>query len=646
MKKFAAALFVFLGLFSISHAKIEPQLMSRLDTLSSSEEISVIVFMKEKPSISALSGNRRDRLPALTSFSERSQRGINDWLDKKKKVDKKVAFKRFWTFNGFALRAPKEVIEEIAARDDVEKIISDKVLRLPPRPAESLSVMSLRPLSSSVEDNIALIKADKVWGDLSFTGSGVKVGIADSGVLATHPDLSGKISLQATFNSLGNKISDTAVDTDGHGTHVAGIVAGGNASGKYIGVAPEADLLIARVFDSGSATFSQVIGGIEWLIDNDAKIVNLSLGSDSVGIADPDWEANVDTWDSLGILIVSAIGNHGPGAGTTTSPGNTPKALGIGNVNSADDIYSGSSRGPISWSGTPYTKPDISAPGVLIKSAYIDGGYEYMTGTSMACPHVSAVAALMLQADPTLAPATLRGIIESTAYRRNDVDYKSNDYGWGRVDALTAVGAVAAPSTIETPAYSPSPARYKEAISVSAVITNAYSDSLSTVLIYRNDTRVWKNTPMSKEAGSSRYSGVIPAEDALSNIDYYIRANASFSPSNAPADTHKIEIEPAASLSLSGLQTVPNPFAAGRESATFFYELSKAGQVTVRIINLRGETVKILSQSGSFGTNSFEWNGILEDGTVASNGVYIYQVIARDIDGSSAVATGKMIVLK
>ena len=156
---------------------------------------------------------------------------------------------------------------------------------------------------------------------------------------------------------------------------------------------------------------------------------------------------------------------------------------------------------------------------------------------------------------------------------------------------------------------------------------------------------------MTKESGSSLYRGVIGASDVISDIDYYIQAadgtgNSSRSPSGAPDDTHAIAVQQTTSVLLSGIQTVPNPFAAGRESATFFYELSKAGQVTVRIMNLRGETVKVISQSGSFGTNSFEWNGILEDGSVASNGVYIYQVIAKDIEGSSVSARGKIIVLK
>ena len=656
MKKFIAALFVFLALFSVCNAKIEPRLSSKLNVLSSSEEISVIVYMKDGAPLSSLSGTRKDRIASMKRFSEISQAGVRSFLETKKQKVKNIAYQKFWSFNGLALKAPKEVIEEIASRDDVEKITENKTFRLPPRPAENLSTMSLSHLSSSVEDNIALIKADKVWDDLGFRGTGIKVGIADTGVLASHPDLTGKVSLQATFNSLGTQISSTANDTDGHGTHVAGIIAGGNSSGKYIGAAPASDLIVAKVFDdSGTATFAQVVGGVEWTITNGAKVVNLSLGSDAIGIADELWKDMVDNWDSVAkVLIVAAIGNEGPSSGTTTSPGNTPSALGVGAVLLSDDIWSGSSRGPISWSGTSYTKPDISAPGVSIKSSYIDSDqYEYMSGTSMACPHTTAVAALMLEANSSLEPSTIRTIIRNTAYRRGDTSYPNNNYGSGRIDALSAVTAATAndttPPTIETPSHTA--AGFKTDITVSAVIADDYTNSPSATLYFKNDTCVWQNSPMTKEAGTNNFNGVIPAASVISNIDYFIQAtdgagNTSRSPSGAPGDTHQIETSTTTNVVLSGLQTCPNPFAAGRETATFFYELSKPAQITVRIMNMRGETVKVILQSGSFGTNSFSWNGVLEDGRIASNGVYIYQVVAKDIEGSSTAAKGKLVVLK
>lgn len=652
MKKFIAAFFIFLALYSLSHAKIEPQLSSKLGTLIGSEEISVIVFMKEKPAISALSGTRGDKISTLNRFSERSQRGISEALTRKKQRNKKISFNRFWTFNGLGLTAPKDVIEEIAARDDVEKIVLNRIFRLPPRPKETTRLSSIKPLSATVEDNIAQIRADKVWDELGFRGNGVKVGIADTGVLSTHSDLTGKVLLEATFDlSTGSKTSDTATDNDGHGTHVAGIVAGGNNSGKYIGTAPDAKLLVAKVFNNDAeptASYASVSSGVEWLITNEADIVNLSLGDSSEDSYDF-FRGLVDIWDSdLNTLIVGAIGNDGPGSATTNSPGNAPKTLGIGAVDNSDDIASFSSRGPVSWSSVSL-KPDVCAPGVLIMSSYNNGGYKTISGTSMACPHAAGVAALMLEANPTLTPSDIRERLKNTAFRKDEVDYHSNSYGWGRIDALAALSSV--PPTIETPSYTPIPARFAENIVVSANILFSVSDASSSVLHYRNDTGAWLNSPMTKEAGSTLYKGIVPAADAISSLDFYIVATDgvgvwSRSPSGAPADTHIIVIEPASNLSLSGLQTVPNPFAAGRESATFFYELSKAGQATVRIMNLRGETVKVISQSGSFGTNSFEWNGILEDGSIASNGVYIYQVIARDIEGSSAVATGKMIVLK
>ena len=658
MKKFTAALFVFLALCSVSHAKIEPQLKSKLSELSVSEEISVIVFMKEKPAISALSGTRGDKISTLNRFSERSQRGISEALTRKKQRNKKISFNRFWTFNGLGLTAPKDVIEEIASRDDVEKVALNRTFSLPPRPQETVTIKpSAKILSFSVEDNIALIKADKVWEE-GYSGSGIKVGVADTGVLSTHADLTGKVLLEATFDvDTGAKTADSAPDNDGHGTHVAGIVAGGNASGKYIGTAPGSQLLVAKVFNNDvpdpTASYASVSSGVEWLIANGADIVNLSLG-DSSETSYVFFRGLVDIWDSdLNTLIVGAIGNEGPGSGTTNSPGNVPKALGVGAVDNSDDIASFSSRGPVSWSSVSYVQPDISAPGVSIRSSYKTGGYAAGSGTSMACPHAAGVAALMLQANPSLETASIRSILKNTAYRKDGISYENNDYGWGRIDALNAVTAAIAgdtiPPTIEAPSYIGN--TFREDITILSRITDNYTDQPQARLFYRNDTRVMKSLPMTREAGSSLYRGIIKGTDVISNINYYIQAvdgagNSSRSPSGAPDDTHTISVDQTAGMTLSGLQTCPNPFAAGKESATFFFELSKAGQVTVRILNTLGQTVKLFSITGNFGTNSFSWDGRLEDGSLAANGVYLYQITAKDVGGSMASARGKMIVLK
>ncbi len=654
-KNIVAFLISLLVLMSSSFAaELDPVLVKKLKVSTSSEKISAIVYLKEKPVVSLMSKDRVRRLSEVQAFSKRSQQKIMKLLEAGKSKGRVSKLKSFWTFNGFAIEADRSVIEEISSREDVERIELNKTLKLPPAPRITAGDRSVVIKASTIESNISQIRADKAWFDYGIYGQGVKVGIADTGCLAAHPDLADRIFLQADFDSVGNKISNTASDGNGHGTHVAGIVAGGSASGKAIGVAPKASLLIAKVFtDSGDATYAQVFGGVEWLIANDSKVINLSLGSDSVGEAEDVWRSKVDAWDSLGVLIVAAIGNDGPLASTTTSPGNVLSAFGVGAVNGADSIASFSSRGPIVWSGTSYKKPDICAPGVIITSSYNNGAYTEMSGTSMACPHISGIAALMLEANPTLETTSIKDILKNTASRQDLISYQSNDYGWGRADALGAVISSLAgdttPPTIEAPSISGS--TYGQNITVSSVITDNLTISPTAFLYYKNQTGVWESVVMTRESGTNSFNGIIDASKVKSSIDYYLTAgdhagNSSRLPADAPAGYYTINIAPLDVLAISENQTCPNPFAAGRESSTFFYNLSKPANVTVRIFNMAGEAVKTILQSGNFGYNTFNWDGTSQDGQIVPNGVYIYQILAVDTSGASGFAKGKIIVLK
>ncbi len=654
MKNKLVALFIlFSVLFVLGNSKYEPELEKQLKSFSSSDEISAIFFLKDKPIKPPHLKMLSENINFLNSYSERSQVFVADFVKEKQKQGKKIDYKRYWIFNGFSVKAKKEIIEELSKNENIAKVFLNRRFKVPPTIRERAPKNKISPLSTlSVEDNIALIRADKVW-DLGYDGSGIKVGIADTGVLATHKDLLGKIILQATFDNSGNKISDSAVDNDGHGSHVAGIIAGGNNSGKYIGVAPKTSLLIAKVFNP-EATYDSVTAGVQYLITNGAKIINLSLGSDE-NYADPVMETLVENAESLNVLIVSAIGNYGPSSASTTSPGNVPKAVGVGATDNSGEIASLSSRGPIIWSGTTYIKPDIVAPGLSIKSCdYLDpNDYEIMSGTSMACPHVAGVISLMIQANPALSIQNLKNIIKNSSIKKDGVSYPNNTYGYGLIDALNAVLSAKQgdiiPPTIES--VSSSGNKYKQPITISSKITDNFSSSLETTILYKNDTLVWKNSPLTKEATSNYYSGQIDGNDVISNISYYIRAkdesgNESRYPSNAPNDTIQISVEEGTETIISNPTSVPNPFSAGKENTTFFYELSKPAQVFLKIFNINGEVVKSISVNGNFGTNTLTWDGTLEDGSIAANGIYIYIITAKGIDGSSSSTKGKMIVLK
>ncbi|MEM7745238.1 MAG: S8 family serine peptidase [Pseudomonadota bacterium] len=242
-------------------------------------------------------------------------------------------------------------------------------------------------------------------------GSKVRVAVLDTGIDATHPDLVGKVADFAEFDFSGNVTAQgvaNARDSGEHGTHVAGTIVGGNASGGWIGVAPDAEVIAGLVLNGGAGgTLAQVIAGIDWAVNSNADIINMSLG----GLT---FDSSVDTpyqraiVDALfrGALVVAAIGNDGHQ--TTGAPGNDYFSLAVG----AHDIqgrcagFSGGRTHVLTQSNVinddflplVYTKPDVSAPGVAVKSCVPNNGYENFNGTSMATPHAAGAAALLYAA--------------------------------------------------------------------------------------------------------------------------------------------------------------------------------------------------------------------------------------------------------
>ncbi|MER5432005.1 S8 family serine peptidase [Streptomyces sp. NPDC002588] len=268
-----------------------------------------------------------------------------------------------------------------------------------------------------------------------YTGKGVKVAVLDTGIAHAHPDLQGKVT--AERNLIAG--SDNAEDDNGHGTHVAGIVAGSGAAsnGRYEGVAPDASLLIGKVMDAGGSGFSStIIAGMEWAVAQGADVVNMSLGSSlpSTG-ADPLSQA-VNTLSAQSkTLFVVAAGNSGPGTPTIGAPGAADAALTVGAVDSTGAIASFSSRGPRLGDGA--IKPDITAPGVAVVSARakgtpigdidpagpqgpIDDNYTALSGTSMATPATAGAVALLAQAHPDWSGEQLKDAIRSTASPQPD----------------------------------------------------------------------------------------------------------------------------------------------------------------------------------------------------------------------------------
>ena len=270
------------------------------------------------------------------------------------------------------------------------------------------------------------IDADLVWG--ITTGDPIRVAIVDTGIDVKHPDLidnlkSGVSTVQYTTSYN---------DDNGHGTHVAGIAAAVDNTIGVIGVGPQIDLYAVKVLDRrGSGYLSDVIEGLGWAIQNGMQVVNMSLGTASDVQSFHDAVAEVY---AAGITQVAAAGNTGE---AVIYPAAYPEVIAVSATDNTDTIAPWSSRGP---------QIDLAAPGVSIYSTYKGSTYKTLSGTSMAAPHVTGAAALVLtqtaKCDTDLSgscsPAEVQQRLEITA---EDLGTAGRDdlYGSGLVDAEKAV---------------------------------------------------------------------------------------------------------------------------------------------------------------------------------------------------------------
>ncbi|SDL14179.1 S8 family peptidase [Natronincola ferrireducens] len=255
-----------------------------------------------------------------------------------------------------------------------------------------------------------------------LTGKGVTVAVVDSGVYP-HSDLTTPTNRIIGFVDFVNK-KNTPYDDDGHGTHVAGIVAGNGfaSTGKYMGIAPDANIVGVKVLNKdGGGSISDVIAGVQWVVDNknryNIKVMTMSLGTKAKSSyrEDPLCKA-VDSAAAQGITVVVAAGNSGPDTSTINSPAISPNIIAVGACNDRTasnpkncKIADFSSRGP-----TPdgIHKPDILAPGVDINSlSNKDNGYRSLSGTSMATPIVAGCAALLYENNPRLTPQETKNLM-------------------------------------------------------------------------------------------------------------------------------------------------------------------------------------------------------------------------------------------
>lgn len=388
-----------------------------------------------------------------------------------------IPHRRFWIANAIEVEADLSALADLALFADVIRIEPNRAAR-----TKLPETTSAPAAPKAVEWGIANVRAPEAWA-LGVRGAGVVVAGQDTGYRWDH------VALRASYRGWNGSSashdhhwwdaihadiglpnsnpcgynSGLPCDDHGHGTHTMGTMVGRDGTNE-IGVAPESRWIACRNMDIGDGVPASYLECFQFFVaptdlagqnprpDLAPHVINNSWGCPpSEGCAWHTLEAAVTSVRAAGILVVASAGNSGPSCSTITDPPALyADAFTVGAHSSSNAIAGISSRGPVSIDSSGRLKPDVSAPGVSVRSSLLGGGYGTMTGTSMAGPHVAGVAALVMSANPALKgnPAAVEAILRaSAAPTTSSLNCGSFSgsvvpnavFGHGRVDALAAV---------------------------------------------------------------------------------------------------------------------------------------------------------------------------------------------------------------
>ena len=484
-------------------AEVHPDVWQALEAEG---EAQVIILLREQADLGGASALLTKEAKGqyvyetLWTLAQETQQAVQATLDAQG-----IDYQSFYIVNAIKTRADGALVRALAARGDVAQILPDPKIELiaPDLPQPEPEATASTRAVDGIQANLIRVNADDVWA-LGITGQGIVVAGQDTGYQWDHPALIDQYrgwdgSTASHDYNWHDAIHDAGASNDcgsdslepcddhGHGTHTMGIIVGQDLPTYEIGMAPGAEWIGCRNMADGVGTPTTYMECFEFFlapypVNGNRDLAEPALAPDVVNNS---WscpptegcddeasfallEDSVAALRQAGIVVVASAGNYGTytpdSCGTVFyPPAIYPQATTVGNFNHlTDQIHFGSSRGPVTYGGATYTKPDISAPGVEIYSSVRNDSYAWMTGTSMSGPHVAGAVALLLSAAPGY-----RGNVHqieaflfiSAQPKTTDegcggdglTDVPNNTWGWGILDTLGAVEIALSPHWMYLP---------------------------------------------------------------------------------------------------------------------------------------------------------------------------------------------------
>jgi serine protease AprX len=465
------------------------------------ESMSVVILLADQADVGA-AYDMKDQdargwyvYKTLTQHAQRTQAGLRNLLDALG-----VKYQSYWAANMLVATVDRTLVESLAARADVARVDSNRPARwIEDPPVASLRVAPDGP--DAAEWGVQNVNAPAVWA-MGFNGQGMVIGGQDTGIRWTHLAIKnhyrGWNGSSADHNhnwhdsihsggGICGANTQAPCDDNGHGTHTVGTTSGDDGGTNQIGVAPGAKWIGCRNMDQGNGTPATYTECFQFMIAPTDLAGQNADPTLRPHVINNSWtcpasegcttRAELDTivtnTQAAGIFVEVSAGNSGPGCSSVSDPPAIYSAsFSTGAIDINNALAGFSSRGPSTFYTPNLLKPDISAPGVNVRSCYgtSDTTYASLSGTSMAGPHVVGVVALLWSARPQLARdiAATKTILQNTANPNVTVSPQTcggtpstaipnNSFGYGRVDALAAVNSVPVSTPTPTPTETSTP---------------------------------------------------------------------------------------------------------------------------------------------------------------------------------------------